>query len=91
MDRRNGHHSSRRMVDTHCRDGVASVARLGLAGYMADPSGLQWPEGRYLGNSPEVGEVDCVFGGLPLQWNLRFICVRSHFSVAGLSNPDCNP
>lgn len=54
MDRRNGHHSCRRIVDTHCRDGVASVARLGIGGYAADTSGMHWPEGRYLGSSPEV-------------------------------------
>merc|ERR1719409_1647805 len=54
MDRRSGHRSCRRMVDSHLRDGAASVARLGLGGYMRDTSELAWPEGRSLHRSPEV-------------------------------------
>lgn len=56
MDRRSavGARSCRRMVDSHLRDGAASVARLGLGGYMRDTSEPGWPEGRSLHRSPEV-------------------------------------
>merc|ERR1719305_956125 len=43
---RSGHRHMRKMVDTACRDGVASVARLGIGGYAQDASGLPWTEGR---------------------------------------------
>jgi hypothetical protein len=68
---RSGHRHMRKMVDTACRDGVASVARLGIGGFAQDTTGLPWTEGRTLLNAEH--------GSAELEWRpSRRIVVPPH-------------